>query len=296
MTGGAISTRSGAPRRPRGTGALFVKRDGGGREVWYGKWRVGSTQVKRRIGPKRIPSTSEGLTKSQAEAELRRLIGTVEEEAVATYRATVADGGELVLARATIRGRKKSTLMGYESLIRIHLVPHFGERPLREVGRREIDGFIRQTAQSGRSVKTTFNALGVLHSIFEAARREGWVAGNPCTLVDKPRAQETDPDIHFLEPEEVEALLRGVPDDDLGRVERRMYLTAAMTGDAPGRAARAALARHRLAGAAGPRAAQLRARRVRDAEVETLVAERPAGRPARRRARPAPPGDGLSRG
>ncbi len=230
MTGGAISTRSGAPRRPRGTGALFVKRDGGGREVWYGKWRVGSTQVKRRIGPKRIPSTSEGLTKSQAEAELRRLIGTVEEEAVATYRATVADGGELVLARATIRGRKKSTLMGYESLIRIHLVPHFGERPLREIGRREIDGFIRQTAQSGRSVKTTFNALGVLHSIFEAARREGWVAGNPCTLVDKPRAQETDPDIHFLEPEEVEALLRGVPDDDLGRVERRMYLTAAMTG------------------------------------------------------------------
>jgi integrase len=173
MTGVAKRTKSAAPRRPRGTGALFVKRDGGGREVWYGKWRVGSTQVKRRIGPKRIPATSDGLTKSQAEAELRRLIGTVEEEAVATSRATVADGGELVLARATIRGRKKSTLMGYESLIRIHLVPHFGERPLREIGRREIDGFIRQTAQSGRSVKTTFNALGVLHSIFAAARREG---------------------------------------------------------------------------------------------------------------------------
>lgn len=79
-----------------------------------------------------------------------------------------------------------------------------------------------------------FNALGVLHSIFEAARREGWVAGNPCTLVDKPRARDTDPDIHFLEPEEVEALLRGVPHDDRGSVERRMYLTAAMTGMRPG--------------------------------------------------------------
>jgi integrase len=33
-----------------------------------------------------------------------------------------------------------------------------------------------------------------------------------------------------LETEEVEALLRAVPDDPLGRVERVMYLTAAMTG------------------------------------------------------------------
>src|SRR4029077_8520459 len=82
----------------------------------------------------------------------------------------------------------------------------------------------------GRSPKTTRNALGVLHSIFEFARREGWVIANPCSLVDKPHVDDGDPDIHFLEPEEVEALLRGVPDDDLGRVERRMYLAAAMTG------------------------------------------------------------------
>ena len=84
--------------------------------------------------------------------------------------------------------------------------------------------------RSGRAAKTTLNALGVLHSIFEYARREEWVQSNPCTLVDKPRAPDGDPDIRFLEPEEVEALLRGAPDDDLGRVERRMYLAAAMTG------------------------------------------------------------------
>jgi len=39
-----------------------------------------------------------------------------------------------------------------------------------------------------------------------------------------------DPDIHYLDTEEIEALLRAVPDDPLGRVERVMYLTAAMTG------------------------------------------------------------------
>ncbi len=52
----------------------------------------------------------------------------------------------------------------------------------------------------------------------------------PDRLDHKPRVGEGDPDIHFLEPEEVEALLRGVPDNDLGRVERRMYLAATMTG------------------------------------------------------------------
>ena len=101
---------------------------------------------------------------------------------------------------------------------------------LDRIGRREIEAFIAHMDRSGRAPKTTLNALGILHSIFEYARREEWVLSNPCTLVEKPRATEGDPDIRFLEPEEVEALLRGVPDDDLGRVERRMYLAAAMTG------------------------------------------------------------------
>jgi hypothetical protein len=29
------------------------------------------------------------------------------------------------------------------------------------------------------------------------------VAANPCSLVEKPRAMEGDPDIRFLEPEEI---------------------------------------------------------------------------------------------
>ena len=34
-------------------------------------------QIKRRIGPKRTPSTSDGLTRSLAEAELRKMIGAI---------------------------------------------------------------------------------------------------------------------------------------------------------------------------------------------------------------------------
>ncbi len=226
----ARSTAKTTARRPRGTGTLFVKRDSSGRETWYGKWRVGTIQVKRRIGPKRISSTREGLTRTQAEAELRRLMGAVKPSTRASDRLTVEEGGNLLLANVAARGRKRATIEAYSSAIRIHLVPFFAGRTLDRIGRREIDGFINYMARTGRSTKTTRNSLGILHSIFELARREGIVEANPCSLVEKPRATEGDPDIRFLEPEEIEALLRGIPEDDLGRIERRMYLTAAMTG------------------------------------------------------------------
>ncbi len=219
-----------ASRRPRGTGGLFVKRDGAGRETWYGKWRVGTVQVKRRVGPKRIPSTREGLTRTQAEAELRRLIGAIDHAAVQRERVTVEEVGELLVAGVRAKGRKRSTLEAYTSTIRVHLVPFFGTRTLDQIGRHEIKAFMNHMSRTGRAPKTVLNAVGILHSIFEYARREGWVVANPCTLVDKPRVSESNPDIRFLEPEEVEAVLRGVPDDDLGRVERRMYLAATMTG------------------------------------------------------------------
>src|SRR5205807_2275887 len=39
-----------------------------------------------------------------------------------------------------------------------------------------------------------------------------------------------DTALRFLDPAEVEALLRTVPDDDFGRVQRVIYLTAVMSG------------------------------------------------------------------
>ena len=223
-------SRKESSRRPRGTGSLLVRRDLSGREIWYGKWRAGDDQIKRRIGPKHDVATGEGLTRTEAEAQLRALMGTVRLQGNGGGRVTVAEAGQLLLERLETKGRRRTTLEAYESHIRVHLSPFFGKQRLDRIGRREIEAFLRYMARSGRSTKTALNAAGVLHSIFELARREGWVVANPCSLVDKPQAPPTDADIRFLEPEEIEALLRAVPDDDRGRVERPMYLAAAMTG------------------------------------------------------------------
>src|SRR3954447_5425134 len=63
--------------RPRGTGSLSIRRDKAGRETWYGKWRdADGRQVKRALGPKRLAGTRIGMTRSQAEASLRRAMET----------------------------------------------------------------------------------------------------------------------------------------------------------------------------------------------------------------------------
>ena len=54
-------------RRSYGTGSLFIHRG-----KWYGQWRVDDRLVKRVIGPRREPGSRRGLTRTQAEAELRR--------------------------------------------------------------------------------------------------------------------------------------------------------------------------------------------------------------------------------
>jgi hypothetical protein len=116
-------------RRSYGTGSLLVRANRRGEETWFGQWRVDGVLVKRRIGPKRARSSSEGLTKSQAERELRRLI---ESMTVVPTVMDVAEAGSRWLAPLEAIGRRKSTLMHCESAVRIHLVPFFA-RPIGKI-------------------------------------------------------------------------------------------------------------------------------------------------------------------
>ena len=177
----------------------------------------------------RDPGTGDGLTRTQAEAQLRGLWARCG-CAPGAGRVTVAEAGQRLLERLEAMGRKRTTMATYESHIRVHLVPFFGGQRVDRIGRREIEAFIRCMGRNGRSTKTTLNAAGVLHSIFELARREGWVLANPCTLVDKPQAPPTDADIRFLSPRRSRHCCAPCPTTTFGGVERPMYLTAAMTG------------------------------------------------------------------
>lgn len=78
-------------KRSYGTGALYVRRDARSRETWYGKWRVGGRQVKRRIGTVRRTGTRRGLTRAQAERQLRRTIESTVPALASGERRTVEE-------------------------------------------------------------------------------------------------------------------------------------------------------------------------------------------------------------
>jgi integrase len=212
-------------KRAYGSGSIVVKG-----HTYYGKWRwPDGRQVKRALGPIRQPGSRDGLTKAQAEARLRKLMAEEVAPAI-TERLTVEQTGRHLIRHLDGLGRKRSTIESYESILRVHLVPYFGERELQRIGREDVEGFSAACRRNGQSVKSTQNYLGFLHGIFDFAMRRGWAAANPCKLVDRPSQTRSDPDIHFLDQTEVDALVAAVPEDDLGRVERAMYLAAAMTG------------------------------------------------------------------
>jgi integrase len=217
-------------RRSYGTGSLYARRDAGGHQTWYGKWRVGSRQVKRRIGPVRSAGGRDGLTRAQAERELRRRMEAEIPRVAVGEGKTVEQAGELLISHLESLGRKPTTLGTYRSLLRTHLAPRLGARSLDRIEPEQIEALIASMRRGGAGPKLTLNALTLLHQVFEFGRRHGWCQTNPCAQVDRP-VIEGDTDIRFLAIDEVEALIRAAPGDTaLGRTDQVLFLTAAMTG------------------------------------------------------------------
>ncbi len=212
-------------KRSYGTGSLFEK---GG--TWYGQWRVGGRLVKRKLGPQREVGTRRGLTKAQAERELRRAIDEVRSASPAE-RVSLEEAGRRYLQHlGAVRERKRSTVQDYEIMLRRHLVPFFGESALDRVTSDDVASYVRVKRRAGLARQTVINQVNLLHGVCAFALRRGWIAANPVAGVERPRVQSRDPDIRFLSIDEIEALMRAVPDDTLGRMEGALYLTAAMTG------------------------------------------------------------------
>ena len=210
-------------RRSYGSGSLFVHRGS-----WYAKWRIGPRQVKRKVGAKRRPGTREGLTKPQAEQELRRLMREV--KATPQERLTLREVGDAYIAHLRdFLGRKPSTLQDYEGILN-KTEQGLPKKTADRYEAGDVEGYVSMMKKAGRSPKTINNHLNFLHGLFAFAEKRGWASGNAVAEAERPRADDTDPDIRFINLEELEALLREVPDDVLGAVERPLYLTAAMTG------------------------------------------------------------------
>jgi len=120
-----------AARRSYGSGRVYVRTDTGGRETFYGSWWANGRRMNRRLGVKRARGSSDGLTTTHAEAELRRLIGESKPSAVVGVRDMgVGEVAARYVADAERTGRKPSTCANIESETRVHLAPFFAGKSI----------------------------------------------------------------------------------------------------------------------------------------------------------------------
>jgi integrase len=224
-------------RRPYGSGQIYEKWG-----AYYGRWRTAEGRRRnRRLGRKRVPGSSDGLTRAQAEQAFRRV--RAEEAAAAmpepiVERLTVDEVADRLRERLVIEGARRSYLENCASMQRIHISPALGRKRVESVTARDVERLARAMLGRGSAPKTVRNTMTFLSSVFSLAVDEGWTASNPVARAARPRRRrggDADPDLQFLTLSELDAVLATIPDepegrDALGPVLRVLILAAASTG------------------------------------------------------------------
>jgi integrase len=223
-------------KRTYGSGALEVHRG-----AWYGRWRVGTRQVRRKLGAIREPGSREGLTRKQAEMALRRLMTEVRVVAP-EERMTIEDAGERYLHHLEhVCQRKAATVQDYRIMLKRHLAPYFSHKSIDRISVNDVTTYIAVKSRE-LAINTVNHQMSFAHGIFAHAIKQGWATSNPVAMADKPPRAGADQDIHFLTTRELEALLEAAqariaapaaeqPESQvLAATDYVIYLTAAMTG------------------------------------------------------------------
>jgi integrase len=218
-------------RRLQGAGTLRIIGN-----KWYGQFRVGGKQIQRVIGPVRGKRSSEGYSRTEAEALLREMVTAAQAEAKRLGATTRRQGGEKTIddvwqAYLKDRGRKlkEATLTDYRSCMTNHISPFFGSQPIRDIKREDFERFIAKLERAGLKPKTIHNYGTVAKVIFNFAVSHRWIPYNPGQDVTLP--QRTDKvGLTFLEIPEVLALLDNAQTGPNQEIDRAVYAVAAFAG------------------------------------------------------------------
>lgn len=101
---------------------------------------------------------------------------------------------------------KASGYTEYESIVRLHLIPAFGELPLPEVTTERIQTFVADKMAAGLAARSAINATIVLKRILGTAVDYGMLPENPVEKVARPRVERTE--MRFLNPPQLRELIQ----------------------------------------------------------------------------------------
>ncbi len=177
-------------RRADGRWCAAVRLEGGGRRVFYGRTR------------------REAADKLHAAMEAR-LRGA----SLATAGLTTAMFLERWLKQSVSPKVRPKTYDGYESLVRLHIVPALGAIPLEKLGPQDVQVLLNRKVVEGLAPKTVLYMRGVLRTALNRAVRWGLVTRNAAALTDPPRY--TPKEVRYLQLDEIRLLLDAIKGDRL---------------------------------------------------------------------------------
>jgi integrase len=199
---------------------------------FYVKYRVGGTQIQKRLGPAWLDLGQPPLghfTRQSAEAALATILADARQGAAlhsTSSGATVSEAAHEWLRHSEWeRGVRASTLREYRSVVEAHIVPRFGHQSIEAVMAREVEAWAAELLASGRSRRTVNKILTMLNGVFERARRIWDLPSNPVANVAR-RPERYSGDLDFFSPAEVMALVSSAASEQDGAI----FITAAFTG------------------------------------------------------------------
>lgn len=105
---------------------------------------------------------------------------------------------------------RPSTLRIYEGVLRLHVLPALGDRPIGAIRPEDVRGFVSDLLERGVGRRTAQLARQVLGQVLEEATRDGVISSNPVRHAPAPRAER--PQLRLLTPEELERLVEVLPE------------------------------------------------------------------------------------
>jgi integrase len=105
---------------------------------------------------------------------------------------------------------RPATMAKYDSYLRRHLLPRFGNIPINMIDRRRVQDWVKHEIAAGYAPAMIQGCHALLSSILSEAVAEGLISQSPCQRVRLPKT--TVEEKRFLDAEEVQRLIQAMPE------------------------------------------------------------------------------------
>lgn len=120
---------------------------------------------------------------------------------------------------------KPSGFKSYESIIRNHLIPAYGDMPVEMISVAGLQTYVAGKVADGLSERTVTNHVQVMRKLLAYAVETGVIESNPVVSVSSPRQEPAATRVRYLTPDQLTRAIEAAPP-----AWRVLLATACMTG------------------------------------------------------------------